>query len=113
MATTADLFALARHYHQAGDLRQAESLYRQVLRTDPGHAEASHLLGGIAYQSGHHAAAADLMRQAVANAPANAGYHADLGLVSLALGQPQVAADCCEQALRVNPDLPEAHNNLA
>jgi predicted O-linked N-acetylglucosamine transferase (SPINDLY family) len=113
MATTADLFALARQYYQAGDLRQAEPLCRQVLRAEPSHAGASHLLGGIAYQTGRHTDAADFMRQAVANAPTNAGYHADLGLVCLTLGQPQGAAECCEQALRLNPDLPEAHNNLA
>jgi predicted O-linked N-acetylglucosamine transferase (SPINDLY family) len=113
MASTADLFALARQYRQAGDLRQAESLCRQVLRAEPGHAECLHLLGTNAYQNGNYAVAADLMRQAVANAPTNSGYHADLGLVYLALGQQTPAVESCEQALRLAPDLPEAHNNLA
>lgn len=113
MATTADLIALARQYQQAGDMRQAEDLCRQILRADPGHAETLRLLGGIAYQAGNYPAAAELIRAAVANAPTNAGYHADLGLVRLALGDPQAAVDCCEQALRLDPDLPEAHNNLA
>jgi protein O-GlcNAc transferase len=113
MATSADLVALARQYQQAGDLRQAETLCRQVLRTEPAHAEALRVLGGLAYQSGNYAAARDLIRDAAASAPANAGYHADLGLVYLALGKPQDAVECCQQALRLAPDLPEAHNNLA
>jgi len=113
MASTANLFALACEYRQAGDLREAESLCRQILLIEPGHAESLHLLGGIAYHTGNHAAAADFMRQAATNAPANAGYHADLGLMYLALGQPQQAAASCEQAIRLAPDLPEAHNNLA
>jgi predicted O-linked N-acetylglucosamine transferase (SPINDLY family) len=113
MATTADLLALARQYQQAGDLQQAESLCRQVLSAEPGHAEALRLLGGIAYQSRNYPAAEELFRAAIANAPTNAGYYADLGLVCLASGQILTAAECCEQALRLQPDLPEAYNNLA
>jgi hypothetical protein len=31
------LFAQAVRHHQAGELRDAESLYRHVLQVDPGH----------------------------------------------------------------------------
>ena len=58
MTTAAELFVLARQYQQAGDLSQAESCCRQVLQVDPGHAEALHLLGGLAYQVGQFAASA-------------------------------------------------------
>jgi len=50
--------------HQAGQLAQAQALYRQVLAQDPGNAEALHLLGVLAHQTGHHAAAEQLIRQA-------------------------------------------------
>ena len=38
-------FELAVRHHQAGRLREAEGIYRQVLRHQPGHADALHLLG--------------------------------------------------------------------
>ena len=33
--------------HHGGKLKEAESLYRDILKTDPTHAEASHNLGII------------------------------------------------------------------
>ena len=46
MATIEDLAAAVR-YHQAGDLRRAEEIYRQVLQADPANADARHLLGAF------------------------------------------------------------------
>jgi predicted O-linked N-acetylglucosamine transferase (SPINDLY family) len=112
MTTTAELFALARHSQQAGDLRQAESYCRQVLQIDSGNAEALHLLGGVAYQVGRLDAAGELVRQALARKPGVAAWHADLGLISQALGRMTDAAACYEQALRLKPDSAEAHAAL-
>src|SRR5437867_3291606 len=104
MTTAAELFVLARQYQQAGDLPQAESCCRQVLQIDPGHAEALHLLGGLAYQAGHLAAASELVRQAVDRGLPNAAWHADLGLVLQAQGRMAEAAASYEEALRQRPD---------
>ena len=41
--------------HQSGDLRQAETLYRQVLNRHPRHVDAQHLLGVLAHQTGRQA----------------------------------------------------------
>ena len=41
MATTSELLDLAVRSHQRGDLRQAETLYRQVLRVNPHHIKRS------------------------------------------------------------------------
>ena len=35
--------------HQAGKFEEAEAVYRKVILVDPGHADANHLLGVIAY----------------------------------------------------------------
>ncbi len=51
----ADLTSLLRtglEYEQAGLPQQAEHVYRQVLAANPGHAEASYLLGGLAERCG-------------------------------------------------------------
>src|SRR5262245_6676745 len=39
-------------YHRAGDWSRAEELYRSVLAAVPDHADALHLLGVLASQSG-------------------------------------------------------------
>jgi len=37
--------------HQAGQLQQAENIYRQILARQPEHADALHMLGVIAQQA--------------------------------------------------------------
>src|SRR5436190_13030444 len=101
MTTTAELFALARQSQQTGDLRQAEACCRRVLQIDPGHAEALHLLGGLAFQSGQYPTAADLVRQAIERGLPNAAWHADLGLVYQAQGRMADAAASYQDALRL------------
>src|SRR5262249_5256316 len=112
MTTPAELFALARHYLQSGDLRQAESCCRQVLQMDPSHADALHLLGGLAYRSGHFAAAAELVGEAIARGRRNASWRADMGLILQALGRIGDAAAYYQEALRLRPDFAEAHASM-
>ena len=73
MNTIAELFQRAVQFHRGGNLGQAEPLYRQVLQADPTHAEAHHLLGLLAHQTGHHEPAIALLRQAIALNPAADG----------------------------------------
>lgn len=39
-------------HHQAGRLQEAETIYRAILKEQPQHANALHLLGLIAHQVG-------------------------------------------------------------
>jgi len=48
----AELLAAGLQRHQAGRLAEAEAHYRRILDIVPGHADALHLLGGLAYQTG-------------------------------------------------------------
>jgi len=59
------LFARGLALHRQGELAQARSLYLQVLQAEPRHADALHLLGVVAAQTGNPQAAADLMGQAL------------------------------------------------
>ena len=43
--TTARALDMAMQHHQAGDVAKAESIYRQILRVQPNHSGALHLLG--------------------------------------------------------------------
>ena len=74
-------------FHQAGQLAEAEAIYRQILAAQPHHADALHLLGIIAHQTGHRDAALGLIRKAILGRPRAAMLHNSLGNVLQALGQ--------------------------
>jgi tetratricopeptide (TPR) repeat protein len=108
----ADELALGLKHHQAGDLRRAEQIYCQVLQRDARCADAWHLLGVVALQSGQHAAAADAIGQAIALAPGQGTYHNHMGIVQAHLGRPEEAAASFRQAISLQPSLADAHYNL-
>src|SRR5262245_27354275 len=99
-------------YHAAGRLQQAEQIYRQILQQDPQHADAWHLLGVVAHQVGQHAVASDYIGRAIQAAPRVATYHCNLASVYRALSRLDDAIVSYEQALELQPDFPDAHNNL-
>ncbi len=57
-AVTESLQKALKH-HEAGELEQAETLYQEIIRVDPGHADALHLLGVAAHQRSDHRRGAD------------------------------------------------------
>lgn len=105
------LFAEAVALHQRGDLKAAEVRYRQVLGLEPGHPDALHHLGLIAYATGHLDAAAAHIEDSLRRKPANAAAHANLALVRHARGDYGGALAGCDEALRVQRQFPEAHYN--
>jgi protein O-GlcNAc transferase len=117
MGTSADIqqiFALGLQRHRSGDLREAESLYRQVLARQADHPDAIHLLGVIASQSGRHAEALELIGRAIAINPASAGdYYSNYGLALAGLRRFDEAIAAYEKSLALRPDLAAAHSNLA
>jgi tetratricopeptide (TPR) repeat protein len=109
---TDERFAVAQKLHQAGQLAQAEAIYRQILTIDPGHAGCLHLLGGIAFQTGHNDAAIDLIRKAIALNRRVPAFHCDLGTALQHQGELDEAVKSYRQALALKPDYAEALNNL-
>jgi len=112
MTAISEIVRTALDEHRSGRLRQAEQMYREVLRIDPDHADALHLLGLIAYQTGELPTAVDLLRRAVAANPRAAPYHANLGAALSATGRGDEAKRAYLRALQIQPDFAEAHNNL-
>ncbi len=105
------LFNSAQALHQAGDLRRAEYLYREVLRRDPSHAAALGALGVIGCQSGNLQSGVQLLREALAHAPQDADLNNNLGMALMTLGDARAAIPLFEQALMARPGFPEAHLN--
>ena len=106
-----ELYRQALSLHQAGQLPQAEALYRQVLHDHPGHAEALHLLGVAHQQRGDHAQAAILIGKSLAIEGTQATPHSNLAIALHALGRRQEALAALDQALQIKPDYPEALSN--
>jgi predicted O-linked N-acetylglucosamine transferase (SPINDLY family) len=107
----ADSFDAAFREHQAGNLTAALELYQHVLEREPRHADALHLMGVLAFQTGRHDVAETLISRAIDVKPA-ADYCGNLGLVLAAAGRPAEAVAAYRRALALRVDFPEAHNNL-
>lgn len=105
-------FALALQHHQAGRLPEAERGYRAILSREPEHADALHLLGVIALQTGNLATALALVQRASALRPDAAVCRNNLGQILERLGRYDEAALCYEQATALDPADAQAYNNL-
>ncbi|OJA57337.1 hypothetical protein BGV68_08120 [Burkholderia ubonensis] len=98
-------------HHQADRLEEAETLYRQILDTDPRHADALHLLGLIGHQYGRYQEASNLIMAAIEVKP-EAIYYYNLGNVMQADNRHAAAAECFRLATELRPDYVDAYNNL-
>ena len=107
-----DAIALAVELHRAGQLAEADKVYRQILAAVPDHPDALHLHGLLRHHQGRSGEAAALIRAAIARVPEFADYHLNLGNVLLECGEPQEAADAYRQALSLRPEFADAWNNL-
>jgi len=112
MATVQEALAIAVRHHQAGELSQAERIYRQILDVQPDHAHSLHLLGVIAHQVGKQQAAIELIRRATAIEPGNPDYYNNLGNALTAEGKQEEAESAFRRALQIKPDHADAQYNL-
>ena len=112
MATISEALAVAIQHHQAGRLQAAEQIYRQILRVEPNHADAWHLLGLMAYQLGKHEAAVPYLRRAIGLKGTESAYHNNLGGVYWALRRIPEAVACYRRAVELKPNYAEALYNL-
>jgi tetratricopeptide (TPR) repeat protein len=110
--TIQQTFELALQHHQAGRLRQAEQLYRQVLARQPEHLDAIHNLGVIALRVGRNDVAMDLIRRVIVLNPNDPEAYGNLGIALKNKGQLDEAIAAYRQAIALNLNLPEVHNNL-
>ena len=106
------LLTQAVTFHRAGQLDQAEKLYREILAANPRYADALQFLGLIALTRGDAAAAAARIREAIAINPRAAVYHFNLGMTLKQSGDLDGMIEAYRRAVKLNPDLVEAHNNL-
>lgn len=113
MPTVSQLLQDALAHHRSGKLAQAETLYRQIVRVHPRHADALHLLGVAAHQQKRHAAAVDYIGRAIGINESAAMYHGNLAAAYWELGEAEQAIACYRRATQLSPQWAEAWINLA
>src|SRR5215472_13421003 len=99
--------------HQAGRLEDAERLYGDVLREQPGQFDCLHLLGFIAYQRGEFSDAVGKIDAALAINPNAAAAHNNRGAALGALKRHDEALASHDRALALKPGYFEAFSNRA
>ena len=99
-----DELLIGENHHRAGNLARAESIYRQVLASDPEHSEALRLLGLLAHQTGNLEQASNLLSRATKAQPENIEAHFNLGVTYLDQGLPEKAVAALEAALALDPE---------
>ncbi len=102
----------ARARHAAGQLDEADAIYRQLLAIDPANVEAVHLLGVVTFSRGQFQPAIELMQRSIAMNPAVPRFHNNLGNALIDMGRFEEAIATLETALRLDPTLAAAHYNL-
>ena len=113
VSTIQEAYAIGFAHHQRGELSQAEQVYRQILTTEPHHADAWHLLGVALHQAGRHAEAVDAISQAIAIQGTNPAYHNHLGAAFASLDQLDQAEASFRRAVDLNGSDAQIHYNLA
>ena len=104
-------FQQALTLHQHGQLDEARALYESVLKKQPKHFDALHMLGVLAYQTGKLDRAASLLAKAIGLEPDDSRARNNYGNVLQDLRRRDEALVQYNQAIALDPNYPEAHNN--
>jgi len=103
---------LAEQKRRHGFLADADELTRRAAAAQPDNAEAEHMLGIIAHQSGKLNEAIEHVRRAATLKPDVALYHANLGEMCRMAGRVDEAIAAGRRALALNPNYAGAFSNL-
>ncbi len=110
--TVDDALRLAFQQHCAGQLDEAESIYRQIAAALPDHFDAVHLLGALCYQRNRLEEARELLERAMRLDPAAAEPYYHFGCVLQAQNRFSEAITYYRLAIARQPEYAEAFNNL-
>ena len=100
-------------HHQQGRLREAESIYLQLLLKQPNDVDALHYLGVLRMRQGRIDEAIDFVKRSLIQQPQNADAWNNLGNMLLAGNNEKAAEFAYSSATNQKPDYAEAWYNLA
>jgi len=98
-----DVLTAAMEAHRAGDLYEADLLYREALVLEPDNLQALRLRGILARERGDLDKSLTLLQRAHAIAPADAGPLDEIALTQMAAGRLQAGEQNLRQALTLDP----------
>jgi tetratricopeptide (TPR) repeat protein len=104
-------FQAALTLHQMGDLAEARALYEKILRKQPNHFDALHLLGVTFCQTRQLQRAVELIDKAIKINPNIAAFYSNRGNALQDLKQFDAAVASYDKALQLKPGYAEAHSN--
>ena len=110
--TSGQALLLAEQKRRHGFIADADDLVRRVVAAEPDNAEARHMLGIIAHQSGKLAEAIDHVRRAAELKPDVALYHANLGEMCRLAGRTDEAIAAGNRAIALDPSHAGALSNV-
>lgn len=105
------LFLSAVAAHRAGDLKEAERLYKRILRARPEQFDTLNALGHLERRRGRLHEAYDLFTRALKLNPRSGELLTSRGNISLELGRAEQAIQDYDKALAVDPAAPAALMN--
>ena len=111
-SSVSELLSAAAEHQHAGRLREAESLYRQILQRDANYADALHGMGLLALQVNKPELAAAYLARAAQVAPGIAIYHYNQGEAWLIANEVEQAVACLRRAAILEPTRAEPHAAL-
>ncbi len=103
----------AAKFHQQGQLKEAERLYREALRARPSDFDALHLLGVLKLQQGQPEEALNFTDAALAVNSASPALHSNRGIALASLGRHDEALASFDRALAADPHNPGTWCNRA
>ena len=110
--TAEETFALAVQNQQSNNLKVAENLYKEILKTNPDHAFSHSNLGIIFKQLGENRKAINYFQKTIQINPNYEQAHNNLGVVFNELGEDQKAIGYFQKAIAIQPNYADAHYNL-
>ena len=106
------LFA-AKQQHREGKIAEAEAVYLDILKNDPDHADAHHMVAVVCLGRGELSEAERHFRRAIALDDKQAVYHSNLGNALAAQNRTEEALDSFRQAISLDPGHLGALGNAA
>ena len=98
--------------HQSGRLKEAATIYKQVLDTDPANGDALHLLGLVSHQSGQSTTAIALIKRALEVSPDHPDFSHNLANILRESGQFKEAIQVYRRIIELHSGSAEVYNNL-
>jgi len=110
--TVEEALAIAIQLQRDDRLEEAEAVYREILKVDPGNPRALHFAGVLAHQMGRSHDAVELIEKSLALVPDVADWYNNLGIVLQGSGHLDKAIETYHRAIAIDPGHANAHSNL-